>query len=528
MSSSPSAVGPRSAGLSGWRRIERAFDIAFEPALNPLRHLGSIGFLALWLLAASGVVLFIVFDTSVDGAWRSIERLSRVPLGLGDLLRGLHRYAADALLLVMLLHIVREWLHGHERGVRRFHWLTGVPLVAFFLVSAVGGFWLPWDQLSQYSATTTAEWLDALPMLATPLARNFLTDHAVSDRLFSLFIFIHVGVPILFLFGLWFHIQRLAHATAMPPRPLVVGLLGVLALLSLAWPVASHAPAALQQVPAFLRLDWLLLWPLPLVDATSPIFAWLAVGGALLLLAALPFFPQPTRAAVAVVDADNCSGCPRCFEDCPYAAITLVPRTNQRPGHLLAQVDPDLCIGCGICAGACPSSTPFRSMPQLVTGIDMPQSPLDALRRDLRQGLSATSGDAPLVVFACDHGACAEAVRQQPGVVTHRVLCAGQLPPSFVEYALREGAAGVLVAACPEGGCEFRLGERWTAERLAGQREPHLRAQVPAERLALVHAGPGGEGTLAQALARLRLRVQGLSNPKKISTDEHVHETSHA
>lgn len=527
MSSSPCAIGPRSSGLSGWRRIERAFDIAFGPALNPLRHLGGIGFLAFWLLAASGVLLFIVFDTSVDGAWRSIERLSRVPMGLGDLLRGLHRYAADALLLVMLLHVAREWLHGHERGVRRFHWLTGVPLVAFFWVSAVGGFWLPWDQLSQYSATATAEWLDALPVLTTPLARNFLTDQAVSDRLFSLFIFIHVGVPILFLFGLWFHIQRLAHAAVMPPRPLAGGLLGVLALLSLAWPVASHAPAALQQVPAALRLDWLLLWLHPLVDATSPAFAWLVVGGALLLLAALPFFPQPARAAVAWVDPDHCSGCVRCFADCPYAAITMVPHTSQRPGHLLAQVDPDLCVGCGICAGACPSSTPFRSMEQLRTGIDMPQRPVDALRRDLREGLSANSSEAPLVVFACDHGACAAAAAQ-PGVQTHPVLCAGQLPPSFVEYALRDGAAGVLIAACAEGGCEFRLGERWTAERLAGQREPHLRALVPAERLALVHAGPGDEGALGQALARLRRRVQGLSNPKKISNDEHVHETSHA
>ena len=153
----------RQHGLKAWRAIEGGFDTAFGSALNPLRHLGAIGFLAFWLLAASGVVLFIFFDTSVAGAWRSIEELSRLPLGLGRLLRGLHRYAADVLVLAMGLHLLREWLHGHERGFRRFHWLTGVPLIGFVFVGAIGGFWINWDELGQFSAIASLEWFDALP-----------------------------------------------------------------------------------------------------------------------------------------------------------------------------------------------------------------------------------------------------------------------------------------------------------------------------------------------------------------------------
>ena len=42
-----------------------------------------------------------------------------------------------------------------------------------------------------------------------------------------------------------------------------------LAVLALAWPVASHAPAALARVPAVLRLDWIILFAHPLTDATS-------------------------------------------------------------------------------------------------------------------------------------------------------------------------------------------------------------------------------------------------------------------
>ena len=44
----------RQHGLKVWRTIEGGFDTAFGSALNPLRHLGAIGFLAFWLLAASG------------------------------------------------------------------------------------------------------------------------------------------------------------------------------------------------------------------------------------------------------------------------------------------------------------------------------------------------------------------------------------------------------------------------------------------------------------------------------------------
>jgi ferredoxin/coenzyme F420-reducing hydrogenase delta subunit len=324
-----------------------------------------------------------------------------------------------------------------------------------------------------------------------------------------LFVFVHIGVPLLLLFGLWFHVQRITRAAVLPPRTLALGTTLVLCALALLWPVASHAPAALGQVPKALRLDWIVLFLHPLTDATSPVFVWALVGGGALALFGLPFLPQTAPAAVAVIDAANCNGCRRCFADCPYAAITMVPHPNQRTGRTLALVDADLCAGCGICAGACPSSTPFRSTAALVTGIDMPQLRIDALRQRLQHALAASRAARPLVVFGCDRGARCGGLSGSD-VSAFSLLCAGQLPPSFVEYALRDGAAGVLVVACREGGCEFRLGDRWTAERLQGRRQPHLRAGVPAERLEQAFAGAGDEAALEQALQRLRRRVQAL------------------
>jgi ferredoxin/coenzyme F420-reducing hydrogenase delta subunit len=515
----PPAAGLRSIGLSAWRGVERAVDLAFGSACNPLRHLGAIGFFAFWLLAASGTVLYIVLDTSVAGAWRSIHDLAEAPLGLGRLLRGVHRYAADVMVIAMALHGLREWLHRHERGVRHFAWLTGVPLIGLVFAIAIGGFWINWDQLGQYSATATAEWVDALPVVSSAMARNFLAAGAVSDRLFSLFVFVHIGLPLMLVFGLWFHIQRLTRAAVWPPRTLATGLGVMLAVLALAAPVASHAPAALDRVPQALRLDWLVLFVHPLTEATSPAFVWVLVGAGALGLFALPFVPSRADppAPAAVVDPANCNGCQRCFADCPYAAITMVPHPNQRIGRTLAQVDADLCVSCGICAGACPSSTPFRSVARLVTGIDMPQLPIDALRQRLRSSLASTTAAHPIVVFGCDHGADVARL-QGAGVHAFSLLCAGQLPPSFVEYALRDGAAGVVVAACRDGGCEFRFGERWTAERLRGAREPHLRASVDAERVELVFAGRHDTAQIERAVNRLR---SVMPMTRALASDEH-------
>jgi quinol-cytochrome oxidoreductase complex cytochrome b subunit/coenzyme F420-reducing hydrogenase delta subunit len=497
---------------TAWRVVEHAFDASFGGALNPLKHLGALAFLLFWLLAASGIILYAVLDTSAEGAYRSIDALSRTRWSAGSALRGLHRYAADAFVLVTLAHLVREWMLGRCNGFRRFSWLTGVPLLVFAGVCGIGGFWLNWDRLGQFSATATAEWLDALPMLASPLARNFLVGASVADRLFSLFVFVHLGVPLLLLFGLWFHIQRISRADVFPPWSLALATTLVLLALALVRPIVSQGPADLAVVPGPLAFDWILLFIHPLSAATSAAVVWTLLAVALLTLFGLPFVHARVAVPVAKVDPAHCNGCRRCFDDCPYAAITMVPHPNGKRGMQLAEVRAALCASCGICVGACPSSTPFRSTEVLLTGIDMPQWPIDMLRRRLSQGLKAMRGERRLVVFGCDQGAQIASLKA-PDVLGFSLVCTGMLPPSFIEYALRGGADGVLVAGCREGGCEFRFGQRWSAQRLAGTREPHLRATVPGVRWRTAWADAGDEAALQTALDGLRLQVGAEARP---------------
>jgi len=280
---------------AGFMRAEALFNRAFGDRLNPLYHLGAISFFLFWVIGATGLVLYAFFDTSVDGAHRSVQAISDGAFGLGGVLRTVHRHASDAMLLTMLIHLLRYFAFDRLRGFRWFSWVTGVVLLWLVYIAGANGFMLPWDRLAQFVTQASFEWLDWLPGFGGTLIRNFILPEHVSDRLFSLLVFIHIGVPLLTLLLMWVHVQRVPKATTNPPRPIMLALLAMLLLLALLAPVASHGPADLRTVPAVLRLDWFILTIFPLLYVWPLGMMWGGVLGATLLLLLLPWLPPRRR-----------------------------------------------------------------------------------------------------------------------------------------------------------------------------------------------------------------------------------------
>jgi len=273
--------------------LTAGFDRIFPLGANPWRCLGALAFLCLVAAIATGVIAYALYDTSVHGAYQSGRRLQEDPLLLGRLLRGLHRYSADACMLLTALHVLREAAHGHYRRPRLLSWLTGIPLAWLLWAAGLSGLWLLWDERALYSIAATAEWLQALPLATGLLTRDFLAQGALSDRFFSLILFAHIGVPLLLLGTMWAHVQRMTHARVWPPRPLLLGSLATFALLALAVPAESLGPALPGHVAASLSLDWFYQFPHALVDASSARLAWLLAATLTLALALMPLAPDP-------------------------------------------------------------------------------------------------------------------------------------------------------------------------------------------------------------------------------------------
>ena len=496
-------------------RAEALFDAVFGQRLNPFAWLGAFGWYFFWIVAATGVYLYVFFDTGITDAYASVEYITHDQWYLAGVMRSLHRYASDAMVVVIVLHIAREFALDRLRGRRFFAWLTGVPLLFLLYVCGIGGYWLVWDKLAQYIAIASTEWLDALPLFGEPIANNFLDSTTLGGRFFTLMVYIHIFVPLFMLLLMWVHIQRHARARVNPPRPLAVGTGVALLALSLLWPAVSQGPADLDVVPAQVGLDWFYLAAYPLLDVIPGGQLWLIVFGGFLLLALLPWLPPMKESPAAVVSLDNCNGCSRCFDDCPFGAITMVPRSDGRAYEREAAVIADHCTSCGLCVGACPTSTPFSRARDIVAGIELPQLPVAALRERVLDAAARDDGAPRVLAFACGHCAAGRAGDAAATVLT--LPCIGMLPPAFIDFTLSRGLAeGVLLGGCAAGDCHFRLGDRWTAERLAGERDPYLRSRVDRARLRFVQLRSNQGRSWDACAAEFRERLAGLPpNPPR-------------
>jgi quinol-cytochrome oxidoreductase complex cytochrome b subunit/coenzyme F420-reducing hydrogenase delta subunit len=517
-------MGIKRAGQRAFERLEAWFNLAFGTSNNPFYHLGALCFYFYFIVVITGVYLFIYYPPSVKESFDMMEYLSREQWYLGGVMRSLHRYASDALILVMILHLLREYCLDRYRGARWFSWLTTVPVLLLIFPVGITGYWMVWDKLGQFIAVRSSEWLDWLPIIAEPIARNFLTNLSVTDLFFRLMFIVHLALSIFLIVAMLVHVARISKADINPPAPLAWGTMIALLILSLIEPVHSHMRADLSLVPSDLQLDWFYMFFYPLMEVWSMGALWALAFLFLLLVALLPWLPARAEDNCAEVWLDECSGCALCVADCPYEALYMQPRSDgHRHFNGEVVVVADHCVGCGICVGSCPSSTPFRRTSELKTGIDLPGRSIQQLRSATLQALANLSGEAKVIVFGCDHGADLSEL-ETDAVVTMKLPCIGALPPSFIDYAMRNGADGVFLTGCRGGDCLHRFGNTWTEGRLDESREPHLRHWVPRQRLNYFWASSGDLDSLRCELKHFRhaLYEHKQDNPAAASLEKGI------
>jgi quinol-cytochrome oxidoreductase complex cytochrome b subunit len=110
-----------------------------------------LGFLFL-VLVFTGVILMIYYNPSVERAYQSVKDIVYVVPG-GRIIRNMHRWAAQGMVIVVFLHLVRVFYTGSYLGGRSLNWVIGVVLLMIILLSNFSGYLLPWDQLAYWAVT---------------------------------------------------------------------------------------------------------------------------------------------------------------------------------------------------------------------------------------------------------------------------------------------------------------------------------------------------------------------------------------
>jgi coenzyme F420-reducing hydrogenase delta subunit/ferredoxin len=491
-------------------RLDAAFDRLYSSRYNPLLQSGPIAVALLLVLIATGLYLLVFYR--IGDPYGSVSRIAGQPW-TGRWIRSLHRFASDAALVAIAVHALRMFVRRRTWGPRALAWVSGLLLVALFLIIGWTGFVMVWDVQAQLLSEEGARLLDALPFFSEPIARTFTGERSMPGAFFFLNYFLHIAVPLGIGLMLYLHVSRLSRPTMLPPRRLAWTLTGLLTALAVAWPAPLGPLADPARLVSSAPLDWFYAFWLPVTRDLPGWTAW-SIGSVLALVAlAAPAWTRPRRGAApppSFVNPAICVECVQCSIDCPYGAIEMVRRPEgDVRSDLVARVDPSSCVSCGICAGSC---APMGVGPPGRTGRDQ----LERVRRFI--GAASPKG-TDVVLVACSLGAGdLGADGRFAGTAVYPVECAGSLHTSVVEYLVRAGAGGVMVAACSARDCWNREGPKWAAQRLFAGREADLKDRVDRRRLRYIQTGAGGRREIAAALAEFRGHIAAIG-PRTTETE---------
>src|SRR5918992_3183172 len=134
--------------------------------------LGSATLFAFLAQAVTGVILAMYYDPDPSRAYDSVQHITN-DVFLGNLVRGMHRWGATVMIVLIFLHMGRVFFFGAYKYPRELNWLIGVVLLVLVLMMGLTGYLLPFDQRS-FWATVVAVNLNAPGPIVGPYLADFL------------------------------------------------------------------------------------------------------------------------------------------------------------------------------------------------------------------------------------------------------------------------------------------------------------------------------------------------------------------
>ena len=288
-----------------------------------LRYTLGAGGLAVFLsliLLVTGILEMFYYIPTPEHAAVSVEAItSLVPFGA--LIRNLHFWGAQALMIVMSVHLLRVVLTGAYARHRKLNYLIGLGMLVLVLLLDFTGYVLRWDEGIRWALIVGTNLLKTIPWVGDSLYQLAVggPEPGLSsiERFYTWHIFV-LTVGMIFLGG-W-HIFRLRRdgGVAVPPpdqrqdnarlsrfdlvrRELLVMLIAAVVLLfvSTLFPAPIERPITQTTVDLGAnthdaRAPWFFLWVQQLLKYGNPFLWGVAAPVALLIfLAVVPYvLPQ--------------------------------------------------------------------------------------------------------------------------------------------------------------------------------------------------------------------------------------------
>jgi quinol-cytochrome oxidoreductase complex cytochrome b subunit len=182
--------------------------------------LGGLSALLLMTLILTGIFLEMSYTPSPPQAYLDVLAL-RTNTWFGDLLRSVHHWSANLLVIAAFLHLLRVFFTGGHRPPRESNWIAGLLMLLLVLGANFTGYLLPWDQLAFWAITVGTSILSYIPLIGSFLTRMLLGGPEVGPATLLNFYSLHISfipISIVMLMSLHFWRVRKDGGLTLPRR----------------------------------------------------------------------------------------------------------------------------------------------------------------------------------------------------------------------------------------------------------------------------------------------------------------------
>jgi quinol-cytochrome oxidoreductase complex cytochrome b subunit len=170
--------------------------------------LGGLAALLMTILGLTGIVLLNNYTPAAPQSYLDILEINS-NVWFGELIRNLHHWSANLLIVVAVLHLIRVFVTGAYRPPRELNWLIGVAMLLLVLGANFTGYLLPWDQLAYWAITVGTSIVSYVPLIGQWLGRLVLGGPEVGANTLLNFYSMHISFIPLAIFGLMsYHFWR--------------------------------------------------------------------------------------------------------------------------------------------------------------------------------------------------------------------------------------------------------------------------------------------------------------------------------